>query len=182
MALVKFADSIRSAASGFLATCTCDDSGTCTCSYDGQHLFSTSKKGNSEMSTILDKMSATERKELAAKIESAAAVLGDAERRDLIATLSAALGDDLKAKQAAERKAKVLANIQATRTDTTGTGKKEFDYLQTHLRAKGITEPLEALVWKTEKEIDAIFAKAGLLPKYAIGAKRFMSRMCNGQV
>ncbi len=134
------------------------------------------------MSTILDKMSATERKELAAKIEFAAAVLGDAERHDLIATLSAALGDDLKAKQAAERKAKVMANIHATRTDTTGTGKKEFDYLQTHLRAKGITEPLEALVWKTEKEIDAIFAKAGLLPKYKIGAKRFMTRMVNGQV
>ena len=132
--------------------------------------------------SILDKMSATERKDLAAKIESAAAVLGDAERRELIQTLSAALGDDIKAKEAAERKTQILANIQATATDTVGSGKKEFDYLQNHLRSKGVREPLHELVWKTEREIDQIFAAANLAPKYRMGAKRFMTRMCNGQV
>ena len=72
-AKVKAFDYIKSAASGFLATCLCEN-GTCTCSDpDGQHLFSTlNSKKDSEMSTnVIANMSAAERKELAAKIEAA---------------------------------------------------------------------------------------------------------------
>ena len=161
MPLTKvFPNGIRSAASGFLATCLCDGDGVCQCSHDGQHLFSTlNSKKDFEMSTnVIANMSAAERKELAAKIEAASEHMTADERRDLIATLSAALGNDLEAKQAAEQKAKVLANIQATRTDCVGTGKREYDYMQTRLRNKGVSEPLSELVWKTQQEIDQIFA------------------------
>ena len=108
------------------------------------------------MPNVIEKMTAAERKDLAAKIEAASEHMTAAERRDLIETLSAALGTDVKAKEAAERKNQILANIQATRTDTIGTGKREYDYMQTHLRAKGVSERLDQLVWKTEQELDAI--------------------------
>lgn len=171
MPIVKAFDFIKTAADkAYLARCTCQGD-VCQCSHDDGHtLFHTlnasSNNKGIEM-TILDKMSAADRKELASKIEAAAEQMTPAERRDLIETLSAALGSDLEAKQAAERKTKVLENIQATRTDTIGTGKREYDYMQTHLRAKGVTEPLSELVWKTEQEIDAIFAASS--PRLALG-------------
>jgi hypothetical protein len=101
---------------------------------------------------------------------------------NLIESLSAALADDSKAKQAAEHKAKVLANIQATRTDTVGTGKREYDYLANDLRNHGISESLADLVWKTPQEIDQIFAAAELGPEQRVAAKRFMGRMVMGRV
>jgi hypothetical protein len=179
---VKAFDYIKSAASGFLATCLCEN-GTCTCSDpDGQHFHTlNSNKDSRQMPNVIEKMTAAERKDLAAKIEAASEHMTAAERRDLIETLSAALGTDVKAKEAAERKNQILANIQ-DRTDTTGTGKRQYDYMQSHLRAKGVTEPLAELAWKTEREIDAIFAAANLAPKYRVGAKRFMGRMVNGRV
>ena len=91
--------------------------------------------------------------------------------------MSAALGNDLEAKQAAEQKAKVLANIQATRTDYVGTGKREYDYMQTHLRNKGVSEPLSELVWKTQQEIDQIFAASNLNSNDRVATKRFMGRI-----
>jgi hypothetical protein len=61
MPLVKFADSIRSAASGFLATCTCDESGACKCTDpDGRQLVphthsdSDAATGESIFATILN--------------------------------------------------------------------------------------------------------------------------------
>ena len=88
----------------------------------------------------------------------------------------------LKAKAAADRKAQVLANIQATATDVVGTGKREFNYMETRLRNKGVRVPLAELVWKTEQEIDAIFAASNLNPNDRVATKRFMGRMINGTV
>ena len=182
-AKVKAFDYIKSAASGFLATCLCEN-GTCTCSDpDGQHFHTLNSKKDSEMSTnVIANMSAAERKELATKIEAASEHMTPAERRELIATLSAALGNDLEAKQAAERKAKVLENIQATRTDTIGTGKREYDYCQTNLRNKGVSVPIDELVWKTEQEIDRILAASNLNSNDRVAAKRFMGRLVTGRV
>jgi len=184
MPLVKAFDFINTAADkAYLAKCTCEGD-VCQCSHDdGQHFHTlNSNKDSKQMPNVIEKMTAAQRAELASKIEASAEHMTDAERRELIATLSAALGNDLETKQAAERKAKVIENIQATRTDTVGTGKREYDYMANHLRANGVREPLSELVWKTEREVDQIFAAANLQPKYKLGAKRFMARMINGTV
>jgi hypothetical protein len=187
MPLQKAFDKINTAADrhyGFLASCSCQgDSCSCKDLGDGSHLFHIqSQTKETEMPNVIEKMTAAQRAELAAKIEASAEHMTDAERRDLIATLSAALSDDVKAKAAADRKAQVLANIQATATDVVGTGKREFNYMETRLRNKGVRVPLAELVWKTEQEIDAIFAASNLNPNDRVATKRFMGRMINGTV
>ena len=93
MPIVKAFDFIKTAADkAYLARCTCQGD-VCQCSHDDGHtLFHTlnasSNNKGIEM-TILDKMSAADRKELASKIEAAAEQMTPAERRDLIETLSA---------------------------------------------------------------------------------------------
>jgi hypothetical protein len=115
MALVKFADTIRSAASGFLATCVCDDSGACTCSYDGHHLFFTSKKGTQEMN-ILDKMKAAN-----IKLEDIKAAAPSMSLEDLkalaVAVSAAAKQKEAQTGKEAQRKHRLAAAMEASATD-----------------------------------------------------------------
>jgi hypothetical protein len=179
MALTKAFDFIRTSADkAFLAHCSCNGA-VCQCHVDGQ-ILATSQFKDTEMN--LDKMTAAQRAELASKIESAAEHMTADERRTLIDTLSAALADDSKTKEKAETKTRILANILATKTDTIGSGKREYDYLSNDLRNHSVTVPLDELVWKTHAEIDQIFSAAKLDPVRRGAAKRFMGRLVTGKV
>ena len=67
--------------------------------------------------TIIERMTAAQRQDLAAKIEAANEHLTHDERRDLIDTLSVGLGVDLKAKAAADKKHNILVRIHAAEND-----------------------------------------------------------------
>ena len=127
MPLVKVFDSIHTVADkAYLAHCTCEGD-VCQCSHDdGQDLFHTLSASNSnkdsEMSTIIDKMSAVERAKLADTISAAAPHMNEKEIKDLLVTLTAALGNDtIKASKADDRRKTIINNVMAARVNAKGT-------------------------------------------------------------
>ena len=183
MTLVKAFDQINTAADkAYLARCTCQGD-VCQCSHgDGQNSFHASnstKKDISMSNTIIERMTAAERKDLAAKIESANEHLTADERRDLIDSLSVALGVDLKAKRAADKRHNILIRIHAAENDVVQGGKLEIERMNQTLRAKGVSETVQELALKSLKEVDAIFAAAKLRLNStdSLAAKRVIGRL-----
>jgi hypothetical protein len=182
MALTKAFDRINTAADkAYLAHCTCHGD-VCQCNHDdGQNSFhaSNSNKDSKMPDTIIERMTAAQRQDLAAKIEAANDHLTHDERRDLIDTLSVGLGVDLKAKAAADKKHNILVRIHAAENDVVHGGKVEIERMNQILRAKGVSETVQELAFKSVKEIDAIFAaaKPRLNSTDSLAAKRVIGRL-----
>ena len=129
--------------------------------------------------TIIERMTAAQRQDLAAKIEAANEHLTADERRNLINSLSIALGVDMKAKAAADKKHNILVRIQAAENDVIHGGKLEIQRMNQTLSAKGVSETVQELAFKSVKEIDAIFAaaKPQLNSTVSLAAKRVIGQL-----
>ena len=131
MALVKFADSIRSASSGFLATCVCEGD-ACTCSHEGQHLFSTSNKQGTDEMNIREKMKAAN-----IKLEDINAAAASMSLQDLKA-LTVALSAAAKEKEAQTgKKAQRLAKLSAAMAATDDMTQRQVTVVRGELRRLG---------------------------------------------
>ena len=72
--------------------------------------------------SIIDKMSAVERAKLADTISAAAPHMNEKEIKDLLVTLTAALGNDtIKASKADDRRKTIINNVMAARVNAKGT-------------------------------------------------------------
>jgi hypothetical protein len=82
------------------------------------------------------------------------------ERRDLVNKLTVALGTDLKAKDAADKKHEILSRIHACEMDVTNGGRAELVNANNMLRLAGVGATVQELAFKTVFEVDQIFAAA----------------------
>ena len=110
--------------------------------------------------SFINRMSAAERTKLADQISAANAHLTIDERRDLVDALTVALGTDLKAKAATDKKHDMLARIYACEQDVVHGGKAELVNANNTLRNAGIGETCQELAFMSVPEVDRIFASA----------------------
>jgi hypothetical protein len=112
-------------------------------------------KDDSEMS-VIDKMSAVERAKLANSIEAAAPHMNESEIKDLLRTLTAALGNEgIRATKADERRVTVLNNLMAARQNAKGT----MQHIDGALR-RAAMPPFEEIALKPPHEIKNVLASA----------------------